>query len=154
MRMIKTRRVIWTGHAARMGERRNAYRILVGKAEGKKTLGRPRRRWEDNIKMTYREIGWGAMDSIDLAQDKDQWRALVNTVINLQVPYNVGKFLSSYATGGFSRWAQLHGVSSFCVFQKIQFNALNILRSLVLHRTKEATQRITGVLDFFHRPVF
>jgi hypothetical protein len=65
-----------------------AYRILVGKAERKRPLGRPRRRWEDNtnIKMDLRELGWGGMDWIDLTQDRDQWRALVNTVMNLRVP--------------------------------------------------------------------
>jgi hypothetical protein len=67
-------------------EKRNAYRILVGKPEGKRPLGRPRRRWEDNIKMDLTEIGWGGMDWIDLAQDRDQWRGLVNTVMNLRVP--------------------------------------------------------------------
>jgi hypothetical protein len=69
-----------------MGEKGNAYRILVGKSEGKRPLGRPRRKWEDNIKMDIREIGWGGMDWIDLAQDRDQWGALVNTVINIRVP--------------------------------------------------------------------
>jgi hypothetical protein len=69
-----------------MGEKRNAYKILVGKLERKRPLGRPRRRWEDNIKMDHREIGLGGMDWIDLAQDRDQWRALVNTVMNLRVP--------------------------------------------------------------------
>jgi hypothetical protein len=69
-----------------MGEKRNAYRILVGKPEGERPLGRPRRRWEDNIRMDLREIGWGDMDWIDLAQDRDQWRTLVNTVMNLRVP--------------------------------------------------------------------
>jgi hypothetical protein len=64
----------------------NAYKILVGKPEGKRPLGRPRCRWVDNIKMDLREIGWGGMDWIDLAQDRDRWRALVNTVINLWVP--------------------------------------------------------------------
>jgi hypothetical protein len=64
----------------------NAYRILVGKPEGKKPLGRPRRRWASNIKMDLRKIGWGGMDWIGLAQDRDQWRALVNTVMNSQVP--------------------------------------------------------------------
>jgi hypothetical protein len=66
--------------------KQNAYRILVGKPEGKRPLGRPRRRWVDNIKMDLREIGWGGVDWIDLAQDRDQWRALVNTVMNLLVP--------------------------------------------------------------------
>jgi hypothetical protein len=69
-----------------MGERRNAYRILVGMPEGKGQLGRPRRRWVDNIKMDLREIEWDDMDWIDLAEDRDQWRALVNTVMNLRIP--------------------------------------------------------------------
>jgi hypothetical protein len=68
------------------GEKRTAYRILVGKSEGKRPLGRPRRRWADNIKMGLREIGWSGMDWIDLAQDRDQWRALVNMVMNLEGP--------------------------------------------------------------------
>jgi hypothetical protein len=86
IRMIKLRRMRWAVHVARMGEKRNAYRILVGKPEGKRQLGRPRRRWVDNIKMDLREIGWDGMDWIGLAEDRDQWRALVNTVMNLQVP--------------------------------------------------------------------
>jgi hypothetical protein len=69
-----------------MGEKRNAYRILVGKPEGKTPLGRPRRRWVDNIKVDLREIGWDDMDWMDLAQYRDQWRALVNTVMNLRFP--------------------------------------------------------------------
>jgi hypothetical protein len=69
-----------------MGETRNSYRILVGKLEGKRPLGRPRRRWVDNIKMDLGDIGWGGRDWIELAQDRDQWRALVNTVMNLRVP--------------------------------------------------------------------
>jgi hypothetical protein len=81
--MIKSRRMRWAGHVARMGEERNAYGILLGKPEGKIPLGRPRRRWEDNIKKDLRE---GDMDWIDLAQDRDQWRALVNTAMNLRVP--------------------------------------------------------------------
>jgi hypothetical protein len=89
------------------GEKRNAYRILVGKPEGKRLLGKPRRRWVDNIKMDLGEIGWDDMDWIDLAQDRDQWRALVNTMMNLRVPDNVGKFLSSCTVGSFSRRAQL-----------------------------------------------
>jgi hypothetical protein len=86
IRLIKSRRMRWTWHVARMGEPRNAYRILVGKPEIKRPLGRPRRRWVDNIKMYLREIGWDGVDWIELAQGRDQWRALVNTVINLWVP--------------------------------------------------------------------
>jgi hypothetical protein len=69
-----------------MGVKRNAYRILVGKPEGKRPLGRPRRRWVDNIKMDLREIGWDGMDWSDLAEDRGQWRTLLNTVMNLRVP--------------------------------------------------------------------
>jgi hypothetical protein len=69
-----------------MGENSNAYKILVGKPEGKKPLGRPRRTWVDNIKMDLREIGWDGVDWIDRTQDRDQWRALGNTVLNLRVP--------------------------------------------------------------------
>jgi hypothetical protein len=75
----------WVENVARIGEKRNPYRILVGKPEIKRPLGRPRHRWEDNIRMDLREIGWGAMDLIDLAQDMDQWRTPVNTVMNLWV---------------------------------------------------------------------
>jgi hypothetical protein len=84
--MIKSRRMRWAGHVARMGLKRNAYRILVRKPKGKRPLGRPRRRWVDNIKMDLRETGWDGVDWIDLAQDRNQWRALVNTVMNLRVP--------------------------------------------------------------------
>jgi hypothetical protein len=86
IRMIKSRRIRWAGHVARMGARRNSYRILVGKPEGRRPLGRRRRRWVDNIKMDVREMEWDAIDWIDLAQDCDQWRALVNTVMNLRIP--------------------------------------------------------------------
>jgi len=89
----------WAGHVACMGDRRGVFSVLVGKPEGKKPLGRPRHRWEDNIKMDLQEVGCRGMDWIKLAQDMDSWRALVNTVMNLQVPYNVGNFLTSLKTG-------------------------------------------------------
>jgi len=86
VRVIKSGRMRWAEHVARMGERRGVYRVLVGKPEGKRPLGRPRRRWEDNIKMGLQEEGCGGMDWIELAQDRDRWRALSNVVMNLRVP--------------------------------------------------------------------
>jgi hypothetical protein len=86
IKMIKSRRNRWLGHVARMEEKSNAYRILMGKPEGKRPLGQLRRRWVDNIKMDLGEIGWDGIDWIDLAHDRDQWMALVNMVMNLQVP--------------------------------------------------------------------
>jgi hypothetical protein len=84
--MIKSRRKRWAGHVTHMGERRCAYRILVGRPEGRRPLGRPRHRWEDNIKMDHQEVGWGNIDWIDMVQDRDRWWALVNAVMNLRVP--------------------------------------------------------------------
>jgi hypothetical protein len=78
-----------------MGEGRGAYRILVGRPEGRRPLGRHRCRWEDNIKMNLQEVGWGGMDWIDMAQDRDRWQALVSAVMNLRVPQNVGNLLTS-----------------------------------------------------------
>jgi hypothetical protein len=86
VRVIKARRMRWAGHVARVGEVMGAYNILVGRPEGRRPLGRPRRRWEDNIKMDLTEIGFGVVDWIHLAQDRDKWWALVNTVMNLRVP--------------------------------------------------------------------
>jgi hypothetical protein len=85
-RMIKSMRMRWAGHVARMGETRIVYRILMGKPEGNRPLGRPRRRWADNIKMDLRKIGWDGIDWLEPAQKNDQWSALVNTVMNLLVP--------------------------------------------------------------------
>jgi hypothetical protein len=86
IRVIKARRMRWVGHVARMREVRGAYNILVGRPEGWRPLGTPRRRWEDNINMDLREIGFGDVDWIHCAQDRDRWRAVVNTVMNLRVP--------------------------------------------------------------------
>jgi hypothetical protein len=86
VRGIKSRRMRWAGHVARMGEERGVYRVLVGRPEWKRPLGRPRHRWEDNIKMDLREIGIDGANWIQLAQDRIQWRAFVNTVMNLRVP--------------------------------------------------------------------
>ncbi|KAJ4428777.1 hypothetical protein ANN_25770 [Periplaneta americana] len=84
IRNIKSRRLRWAGHVARMGESRNAYRVLVGRPEGKRPLGRPRRRWEDNIKMDLREVGYDDRDWINLAQDRDRWQAYVRAAMNLR----------------------------------------------------------------------
>jgi hypothetical protein len=86
MRVVKLRRMRWAGHVARMGEDRVVHRVLVGKPEGKKPLGRKRRRWEDNIKMDFQEVREVHGDWMDLAQDRDRWRALVGTMRNFRVP--------------------------------------------------------------------
>jgi len=84
--VIKSRRMRWAGHVERKGERRGVYRVLVGKPEGRSPLGRTRRRWGDNINMDLQEVGSGCIDWIDLAQDRDRWRALVNAVMDLRTP--------------------------------------------------------------------
>jgi len=84
--VIKSRRMRWAGHVARMGEERGVYRVLLGKLEGKRPLGRPRRRWVNDIRMDLQEVGCGYMDWIGLAQDRDRWRTLVSAVMNLWVP--------------------------------------------------------------------
>jgi hypothetical protein len=85
----------WVGYVASMGERRGVYRFLVGKREGKRPLGRTRRRWEDNIKMDPQEVLCGCVEWIELAQGRDSWRAIVTAVINIRVPQNAGNFLTS-----------------------------------------------------------
>ena len=86
MRVIKSRRMRWAGYVARMGEERGVYRVLVGKPEGKRPLGRPRRRWVDNIRTYLQDVGCGYVDWIGLAQDRDRWRTVVSAVMNLRVP--------------------------------------------------------------------
>ena len=98
VRVVKSRRMRWAGHVARMGERRGVRGVLVGKSEGKRPLGRLRRRWEDNIQMNIQEMGRGSGEWMELAEDRDRWRALVSTVMNLWVPKNAGNFLTSCRT--------------------------------------------------------
>jgi len=86
VRVVKSRRMRWAGHVAPMGEGRGVHRVLVGKPEGKRPLGRPRRKWEDNIKTDLQEVGGSCGDWMKVAQDRDRWRALVSTVRNLRVP--------------------------------------------------------------------
>jgi hypothetical protein len=85
IRIIKAMRMRWAGYVARIGEKMNAYRLLVGKQEGRRPLGRPRRRWLNNIRMDLVEVGWGDEDWIGMAQDRGRWRALVNSVLNLRI---------------------------------------------------------------------
>jgi len=86
VRVMKSRKMRWVGYVARMGEERVVYRVLVGKPEVKRPLGRPRRRWVDNIRMDLEQVGCACMDWIGLAQDRDRWRTLVSAVMNLRVP--------------------------------------------------------------------
>jgi hypothetical protein len=95
VRLIGPRRIRWTGHLARVGNMRNAYKVLVGKHKGKKLLGIPRRKREDNIRINIREIMSKGVDWIHLAQDRDQWWAVVNMVMNLWVPNKVGNFVTN-----------------------------------------------------------
>ena len=95
MRVVKSRRMRWAGHVERIGEGRRVHRVLVGKPEGKRPVGRPRHRREDNIKMDLQEVGGGCGDWMELVQDRERWRALVSTVMNLRVPKNVGNFLTN-----------------------------------------------------------
>ena len=121
------------------------YSVLVGKPEGKRPLGRPRRRWVDNIRTDLQEVGCGYMDWIRLAQDRDRWRTLLSAVMNLRVPWNAGNFLTSYKPVSFSRRTLHHGVSKLCnthitptyitdLLDFIYFVNVNTLGSLHAHR--------------------
>jgi hypothetical protein len=128
IRMTESR-IRWAGHVTCIWEKRNAYTVLVRKPGGKRLLGRPRCRWEDNIKMDLREKGWGTMHWIHLAKDTDQRLDLVNTVMNLQVPQNAGICLSSWVTGGFSK-TQYHGSDD----RSILYNCVPICQvNLIFH---------------------
>jgi hypothetical protein len=100
------------GSCSTNGERKNANRLMVIKPEGKRPVGRPRRRWVHNIRMDLGEVGWGDVDWIGLAQDRKRWRALVNSVLNLRVPRNAGKLSSGLTCSGLSSSAQLHRVGN------------------------------------------
>ena len=106
-------RLRWAGHGERMGEERAVYRVLVGKPEGKRPLGRPRRRWVNNIRMDLQEVGCGHVDLIGLAQDRDRWGTLVSAVMNLRVPWNAGNFLTSCKPVSCSGRTLHHGVSKY-----------------------------------------
>jgi len=111
LRVIKSRRMRWARHVAHMGEERVVYRVLVGQPEGKRPMGRHRRRWVDNIRTDLQEMGCGYLDWTGLAQDRDRWRTLVSAVMNLRVPWNAGNFLTSCKRVSFSRRTLHHGVS-------------------------------------------
>jgi hypothetical protein len=110
IRIIKSSMMRLAGHVAQMRVKRNAYGLLAEKPEGKRPLGRPRRRWVYNIRMDLLELGWGDIDRTGLARDRNRWRAIVNSVLKLRVPLNAGKLLSGYATGDLSCSAQLRRV--------------------------------------------
>jgi len=108
IRVIKSRRMRWVGRVVRIGDWRDAYRISVGRHEGKRPLGRPRRRWEDNIKMDIQEIVWAW---IDLAQYMNKWRDTAKAIMILRIPQNLGNFLTSSGNISYSKRTLLHGVS-------------------------------------------
>jgi hypothetical protein len=111
IRIFRSRRMRWEGLISQMGEKRNVYRLLVGKPEGKRPLGRSTRRWVDNITMTLAQTRLGGLDWIGLAKDRNKWRVLVKLVMNLRALYSSGKLSSGYTTDGISGNAQLHRIS-------------------------------------------
>ena len=117
----------WVGNVARMVEEREVYRVLVGKPEGKKPLGRPRHRWVDNIRTDLQEVGCGYIDWIELAQDRDRWRTLVSAVMNLRVPWNAGNFVTSCKPVSFSRRTLHHGVSKYKTGRRRWFKSMESL---------------------------
>ena len=103
VRVAKSRRMRWAGQVTSIGEGRVVHRVLVRKPEGKRPLGRPWRRWDDNIKLDLQEVGGGCGDWMELAQDRERWRAFVNAVMNIRIPYNAGNVLTSCEPVSFSR---------------------------------------------------
>jgi len=111
-RVITSRKMRRAGHVARMRKMRGVYTVLVGKPEVKRPFGRPRSRWEDNIKMDRHKVGCGIVDWIDMIRDRDRWWAFVNAVMNLRVPYKAGNFLTGCKSVSFSLRTLHHGVSN------------------------------------------
>ena len=141
VRVIKSRRMRWAGHVVRMGEERGVYRVLVGKPEGKRPLGRLRRRWVDNIRMDLQEVGCGCMDWIGLAQDRDRWRTLVSAVMNLRVPWNAGNFLTSCKPVSFSRRTLHYGewvsiIIPIIIYCNWVFHSVAVVLTLVTNKNK------------------
>jgi len=120
VRVIKSRIMSWAEYVVRMGEERGVYRVLVGKSEGKRALGKPMRRWVGNIRMDLQEVGCGYMDWIGLTQDRYRWPTLVSAVMNLRVPWNAGNFLTSFKSVSFSRRTLHHAVSKY-EWQRINY---------------------------------
>jgi hypothetical protein len=118
-----------------MGEKKNAYKLLVGKPEGRRPLGRPRRRWVDNIKMGLLEIGWRGVVWIGRVQDRDKWRALVNAVMNLRVPLNAGKLSNGYIIGGLPSSSQFHRVTSLSLFFPSFVRLIDVFNTLLVFST-------------------
>jgi hypothetical protein len=123
----------WAGHVACMGEERRVYRVLVGKPEWKRPLGRPRHRWVNNIRMDLQEVGCGHMDWIGLTQDRDRWRMLVSVVMNLRVPWNAGNLLTSCKPVSFSRRTLHHGVSKYIMIMSPTPYVLSVLSNCMLN---------------------
>jgi hypothetical protein len=145
----------WAGHVARVGEGRGVYRVLVGRPEGKRPLGRTRRRWQDNIKMDLREVGCRGMNWIQLTQDSNRWRTLVNAVMNLRVPQNAGNFLTSCKPVSFSRRTLLHAVSIILLYRTDRQTdmCLNIFVKLRFRSSKHNHNCTNFLLRFlYHRP--
>jgi hypothetical protein len=128
------------GPCSTNGETNKAYRLLVGKPEGKWPLGRPRRRWEDNIRMYLGEMGWGDVDWIGLAKDRNRWRALVNSVLNLRVPWNAEKLSSGLTSSGLSRSAQLHRVSKL-----VRIMITEEAKQYLFNRVQNVSHSETGI---------
>ncbi|KAJ4441857.1 hypothetical protein ANN_11716, partial [Periplaneta americana] len=144
IRNIKSRRLRWAGHVARMGESRNAYRVLVGRQEGKRPLGRPRRRWEDNIKMDLREVRYDDRDWINLAQDRDQWRAYVTAAMNLRFP--LSHFIKINILNQYI-WPQLVYPFQCAPLKDLKVTFLTDIDKLILSAVKEIINIPTDTPD-------